>query len=191
MPRAHRFVRNSFWVWITFCVAANLTDFVPSAAFIKAGVRFAQVTTVPLTLWYWYVAWTRGPADYGIVKKLVASLVAPGLIFVFMYVGLVEGLPGLVGRYVGEKTEQLSVAEKGEHSTRSRRWGTTGCRYQLYGGVLDGGFLNLFCISEEAFKALPRKPKIRVAGYSSWLGLLVTEIYDASDVAHISPVWKS
>lgn len=127
-------------------------DFVPSSEWSKLGNNISIALAAILTLIYYWALATRRThfkAGTSILRKILALLLLPGMLFALFWISITHGIADIATRTLGnDKSLTIELSKNLHHSRKS-------CDFRLTGHAIERAMPNYICITESQYKLLP------------------------------------
>jgi hypothetical protein len=161
--------------------AVFLGEFIPSEAWSYWGLRASLLlTAIVMSFIYWRVATGRValPQTSPRLSKTGAMLTMPVVVFGYLWINVVYGLPDVITWLTGEPVRVRTVL------TTVERKGDRRCACRLAGYRLEGKLIPSYsCFSEYRCSQLPERFEAVLEARRTLLGLRITDVFGVADPA--------
>lgn len=172
-PRFRQFFLSLFAIQALFLLWAIGNHFIPSADWLNLGFKINIALCVMSNMFFIYSVWLNPNAldsTHSTLKKWLAFLFAPLLIYFLGYFSIIYGVGDLITQIKSQPAMMQDVFEKKHIETRK------GCETRLIGETLKNGFPRYFCATPEVFEKLPARVAVDIHGLQSQLGFHLQSI---------------
>ncbi len=173
--KSRLFIHNFFYILMIFFVWGAYSDFVPSLFWSQNIFNISLFLTIISTLIIWWVYGT-GRANFqengSRSKRITASIVTPFFLMGIYWGSIGHGIPSVYTRFFGQNEEVYTLLVKEKSSSRRS------CDHRLKGNYIFTAFPSYICIKKKFFEKSPRKVEIKLQGFKSQMGFLITSIYE-------------